>query len=408
MDSSSNTLRQSRRIYLAENALASVIFSLGTGSFMAGLLSFMGASAATCALVGAFPQLGCIMQLVSPFLFERLSRRKGAVILCCFGFRFLLGCAGIVPLLFGGAQAAVVPVYLAAFLFAGFVTPGLTQWMMDIAPREGRGRYFARRDILSSAVNASVILLMSTMLDALIAAGRAREGYMLVFGTVLALSVVDAVLLSRIAEPGASAIVRLMPADMLRPFRDKRFCPILVFIVLWFLAQNLSSGFLAVYQLTVLGLDYKLIALMTVVSAPVGMLMSWVWGGFADRYGFKKLLSVGCALMALSNVCWFCLPAPFAWAAPLIQCITTAGNSAYGMSNMNIQYASCPEDGKTAYLGVAAAVSNLVGYVAVLLGAQMQPLLAGGFGREGIPVLFAMSAAGFLICIRYTRRITEV
>ena len=127
MDIHSKTLRQSRRIYLAENALASVIFSLGTGSFMAGLLSWMGASPATCALVGAFPQLGCIMQLVSPFLFERLGRRKGAVILCCFGFRFLLGCAGIVPLLFGGAQEAIVPIYLTAFLFAGFVTPGLTQ-----------------------------------------------------------------------------------------------------------------------------------------------------------------------------------------------------------------------------------------------------------------------------------------
>ena len=136
--------------------------------------------------------------------------------------------------------------------------------------------------------------------------------------------------------------------------------------------------------------------------------MSWVWGGFADRHGFKKLLSVGCALMALSNVCWFCLPASFAWMAPLLQCITTAGNSAYGMSNTNIQYASCPEDGKTAYLGVAAAVSNLVGYVAVLLGAQLQPALAGSFGREGIPILFAMSAAGFLICIRYTGRIAEV
>lgn len=408
MDNQSKTLRQSRRIYLAENALASVIFSLGTGSFIAGLLSWMGASPATCALVGAFPQLGCVMQLVSPFLFERLSRRKGVVILCCFGFRFLLGCAGIIPLLFGGAQESIVPVYLAAFLFAGFVTPGLTQWMMDIAPREGRGRYFARRDILSSAVNAAGILLMSILLDAMIAAGRVREGYMLVFGTVVLLSVVDAVLLSRIVEPGASAIVRLMPADLLRPFRDRRFCPILVFVALWFFAQDLSTGFLTVYQLTVLGLDYKLIAVMTVVSSAAGMAMSWVWGSFADRYGFRRLLAAGGLLMAAANVGWFFLPASLAWLAPALQCLTAAGNSAYGISNMNIQYASCPEDGKTAYLGVAAAVSNLVGYIAVFLGAQLQPLLAQGFGREGIPILFAMSAGGFLICIRYTRRIADV
>jgi len=409
MEEKNRRIEQSRRIYLAENAIGILIFSMCTGSFFAGLLSWMGASPATCAMIGAFPQLGCMMQMVSPFFFERMKKRKTAIILCCFSFRALLGCMGVMPLIFGGAaQGAVATAYLIAFLVAGFVTPGLTQWMMDLAPREGRGRYFAWRDIISSVVSAVTILLLSTALDALIEAGHPREGYMLIFGVVLVLAAVDAVLLFRMEEPETSGIVKLTPADILRPFKDPRFFPIVMFIMLWFLAENLSLGFLPVYQLKVLGLDYKMIAMITTISSVAGIAMSWVWGNFADRYGWRKLLAAGCALMTLSSLLWFFLPVSLAWFAPVVQCISTVGGIAYSMSNVNLQYASCPEAGKTAYLGVTAAASNIVGYAAVFLGAQLQPLLAQRFDRLGIPVLFLMSAVFYAICVVCTRRITDV
>ena len=406
---SAQEMRSSLRFYVCESAIASVIFSLGTGSFIAGLLSWMGASPATCALIGAFPQLGCIMQLVSPFLFEHLQRRKKSIILCCFLFRFSLGCAGVIPLLFpSGAQSAVVPIYLIAFLMAGFVTPGLNQWIMDIAPLEHRGSFFARRDILSSMVNASAILLMSRMLDAMIASGRTREGYLIVFSTVIFLSLIDALLLTRVKEMNDCVIVRLRLVDLLRPLRDRRFFPIVVFIVQWFFTQNLSSSFLSVYQITVLGLDYSMIAMITAISSAVSIAMAWVWGQVADRIGWKRLLVYASVLTGISCVGWFCLPVSLAFLAPVLQCLTTAGSSAYNMSNLNIQYAASPREGKTAYLGVTAALANLAGYAAVFIGAQAQPILARHFGRLGIPVLFALSAVGFMLCALNARRIADV
>lgn len=408
MEGMDRGLSSSQRAYLAENAVASVVFSLGTGNFLAGLLNWMGATPATCALIGAFPQLGCIMQLASPFLFERLRKRKGIIILCCFLFRFLLGCAGVIPLLLGqGSATAVIPIYLIAFLMAGFVTPGLNQWIMDMAPENRRGRFFAKKDFFSSVINAIAILLMSRMLDGMITTGRQQEGYLIVFATVMLLSLVDALLLTRIAEPRASQIMKLKPGDLLAPFRNKRFLPIVVFIVLWFFTQNLSSGFLTVYQLTVLRLDHSMIATMTVIASAVGIAISWIWGYFADKAGWKKLLIYGAALMGLGYWGWFFLPTSLSYLAPVLQCVTTAGTSAFGMSNLNIQYTSCPTEGKTAYLGVTAAVSNLAGYAAVVLGAQLQPLLAQHFQRLGIPVLFAISAVGFGLCILYSKRIQD-
>ncbi len=406
LGASQTRLRASRNLYLAENAVAAVIFSLGTGNFITGLLSWLGASPATCATVGAFPQLGCIMQLVSPFLFERLRSRKASIIVSAFLFRFLLGCSGVVALVFFGyGTAPIVPLYLVAFLMAGFVTPGLSQWIMDLAPTMKRGAYFARRDILASVVSGGVILLMGNLLDGLIQAGRTREGYLTVFATVVALSLIDAVLLTRIAEPRDSHVVKLYPPDLLRPLRDPRFQPVFLFIVLWFFTQNLSSGFLPVYQLTVLKLQHGMIATMTAVSLAAGITMSWLWGTLADRVGWGKLPRIACALMACAYCGWFLVPPSRPLLATALQCVTVAGNSAYNMSMLNIQYEACPLNGKTAYLGVTAAVSNLTGYGAVLLSAQLQPLLDRHFPRAGIHLLFAASALGFLVCTFYAGRI---
>ena len=50
--------------------------------------------------------------------------------------------------------------YLISFLSAGFVTPALNQWMLQIAPDEGRGRYFAIKSILFAVGNAGTAFLM--------------------------------------------------------------------------------------------------------------------------------------------------------------------------------------------------------------------------------------------------------
>ena len=68
-----------------------------------------------------------------------------------------------------------------------------------------------------------------------------------------------------------------------------------------------------------------------------------------------------------------CLQALFA--APVLQCIATAGSSASSLATLNMEYASCPEEGKTVYLGAVAVVSNLMGYMATLAASGIQSTL---------------------------------
>ena len=75
------------------------------------------------------------------------------------------------------------------------------------------------------------------------------------------------------------------------------------------------------------------------------------------------------------------------------------------LATLNMEYASCPEEGKTVYLGAVAVVSNLMGYMATLAASGIQSTLEHSIGTErSISVLFAISAAGMLACLWHARK----
>ena len=68
---------------MVEGAVAGVLYTIATNHILTGYLSYLGASVATCASIAMIPQLGCVLQFFSPFLFERLRHRKLAIWLLC-------------------------------------------------------------------------------------------------------------------------------------------------------------------------------------------------------------------------------------------------------------------------------------------------------------------------------------
>ena len=177
-------LTDSKKTMLVQRALSSAFFSIGTGNFLAGYLTYLGASPAFCAVVAAVPQLGCILQLLSPRFFERLRHRKTVIRVYCFAFRMGMGLAGLISFLLVGKGArlgAVFVLYLLAFLMAGFVTPGLDQWTMQLAPNHRRGRFYATKNILSALINSAISLGLGWQLDHFAEAGRAGAGYFILY-----------------------------------------------------------------------------------------------------------------------------------------------------------------------------------------------------------------------------------
>ena len=404
-DPSPAQYQSSQRILLAQGAVAAVLFSLGTGNFLAGYLGTLGAAPAQIAQIMAIPQLGCVLQLLSPLFFERKARRKLSVVGMCFLFRFSVGFSVFAPYLFAEKQQRLTFVFLLygmAFLLAGFVTPALNQWVMQIAPAENRGSYFAKKDVIALVANSLIAFLMGRQLDAHTVQGDPLKGYLAIYGFCIIGAVLDLALMLFLHEPKSPALHNIRFADLLAPVREKRFRPLLVYELLSYSAMMFSSGYLSVYQLTQLHLTHTFITTVGIVTSVVGMASIWVWGRVADRtYWTTALLGT----RVISTLClfgWWLLPRQWApFAAPLIMAFSAAGSGAAGMAGVNLQYDCSPPAGKTAYLGVTAATASLMGYGAALLGSRVQQWLEPVLGGQSMAVLFAVSGVLSAITLLY-------
>ena len=396
--STETQLRSGRRCLVAEGAVAAVIYSIGTGNFLAGYLSYLGASISFCALVAMIPQLGCVLQFLSPFVFERIHHRKLAIWLMCVVYRLSLAVVLMVPLAVPGAAHArvvVLVLYTVSFFSAGLVTPGLQHMTLGLAPEGARGQFFARKDIVAACVNSAATLLLGRQLDHFTAAGKPYTGFLVIGVVCLALALADAVLLALVHENPVAFVSRMRPADILRPARDPAFRPLLLYSVLGGLAGGLATPFLSVYQLRVLGLSHTFITSVGVVSAVLGMAGSWFWGRCGDSAGWRRVILLTALVSLCCTLGWaFIRPAWAPFTAPLLMVGTAACSGGASIASMNLQFASSPPSGKTAYIGVTSAMSSIAACGAAAVGTALQPHLEQFLGAGSIPLLFAMAAAG--------------
>lgn len=405
----SGALSRSQRLLLIQGALASVLYALGTGNFLAGYLSALQVAPAQVAKIAAVPQLGCILQLIAPLYFERKARRKRSIVALCFIYRFGIGAMALAALLFSRQSqrfSFVFVLYIVSFLSAGFVTPALNQWIMQIAPTRNRGRYFAAKDIIAAVANAMVAFFMGRWVDTCIAAGTPLKGYLLVYGFCMLAALVDAALLGLQVEIPSPVQPNIRPGNLLAPLRDKHFRPLMVYEILGICSYMVSAGFLPVYQLNVLQLSHTFLTLVGMITSAAGMAAIWFWGRIADRTYWTTVILATRAMNVLCMFGWWLMPPESARIfAPILMTLSAVGPGAASMADVNLQYAHCPSQGKTVYLGVTTALGSLAGYGAALLGSAVQAELELFIGTESsMAAVFSLSGIISLATFLYGRK----
>ncbi len=73
---------------------------------------------------------------------------------------------------------------------------------------------------------------------------------------------------------------------------------------------------------------------------------------------------------------------------------TAACSGGASIASMNLQFASSPESGKTAYIGVTSAMASIAACTSAAVGTALQPLLQNLLGAGSIPVLFLLAGLG--------------
>lgn len=386
-------LVKSQRKLIFSDVTAQMINVMTTGTFFMGYLTYLGISKQNSAIIAAMPLLGSLLMLFSPYFFERMKHRKLLICLCCFIFRFSVSTVGFIPYFTGKHNLQVlllITIYGLGFFTAGFVTPGLNNWNLDVAPEEKRGRYLALKSIVSLISVSLLTLFLGRLLDYYKMQDKLMIGFNIMFGLSMILSVVDFVILSNINEPCENR-VRVnykIKQLILEPLTNKQFRKFIIFLCLWQFAIQISSSFTSIFMLTSLGLSYSYISTVNVITNIASILLYYVWGYLADKTTWNLVLKLSSFLIALCYLGWSLVtPDNSEILVVFIQIVLASSSGAFSMANSNLQYNLSPAVGKTTYLGAASAMSYVISFIGTLLGSA----LYGFVQKANFRILYAFT-----------------
>ena len=379
--------RRSLRMMIWEGVASGVMFSLGSGGFMAAYALALGANNLQVGVLAALPFITQVAQLPAILAVERFRKRKILGVPALYISQLLWIPVGAVPFLLdtpgSAAVAAVIGFMAIRGLFAPVWVTAWTSWMRDLVPREILGSYYGRRLAIMTGVVAVIGLGGSFFARWWQSANAPEDGIFaysfLLIGGALTFGLLGPTQALRAREPlmpAASISNRSASSMLMEPLRDKNFSHLVRFLFVWSLTSNLAIPFFAVYMLSEIGLSLPVVIGFTVLGQATNILFVRVWGSMADRVGSKTVLSLSASLYLLVILGWIftMYPERYVLTLPLLVILHAfAGVATAGVtltvSTMALKVA--PDDKATSFLGVAGIATNVGAGIGPIIGGLM-------------------------------------
>jgi MFS family permease len=402
-----------RKLFLYEGCFAVGVFSLTSGAFLAGLANYMGATDEFNGIIGAIPVFAGVVQLFSGIVFEKLEKRKFLISISCLFFRLLLGLMFFIPFIFKGTNirlTLLASTYGLAYLFASFISPPASNWIVSLTPEHMRGSYLAKKDAYSLAFLTIITLIVGKVLDMFRQANKEHFGFIFLGIIVMSMAISNFYFLSSIKEPKAEIMSNTFRLKdiFLKPIQNKKFRVIIILFVLWNIGLQIAGPFFAVYMVTGLKLSYSYIMFMGVLSSIARIFMVPYWGKLADNKSWVTCTKYSIGLLSIIHTTWFFVNHTTAWImVPLLHILSGIAWGGINMALFNIQFIFSPKEGRTIYLGVNAAYGGVLGFLSTIVGSSILGVLQGNsfavssFRIGNMQILFAMSGMLIAVCTLY-------
>ena len=370
------------RMLMSSGICAQTMAVLTGGAFLVAFALLLGASNKIIGMLAAIGPLSQLLQLPSIFIVDRTGLRKVLFVISAFFSRVSLVVVAIVPWLVPLEHR--LGVFIAALLFhfgLGAVSGcAFNSWIRDLIPEDIMGRYLAKRMAASVAVGAVLSLIAGVGVDFYRRYVTPEIGvYSILFLIGAGFGLLGLVFFGRTPEPKMAPAAKAgVLAVLSRPFKDRKFRPLLIFLAAWNFAVTLASPFFVVYMLKRLELSMTWVMGLVVLSQMVNVLFLKLWGKLADRFTNKSVLAASGPMFMVSTLLWVftTMPEKHFLTIPLLIIIhALAGMSTAGVTLCagNMALKTAPRGAATSYLATNAIISGLA--------ATAAPIIAG-FGAD--------------------------
>ncbi|EMS71194.1 MFS transporter [Ruminiclostridium cellobioparum] len=408
-----DNLELSRRRFVLEGCLANAIFTLTSGAFLVGYASYLGANEQFNGIIVALPLLANIIQLFSPLVFEKLSRRRPLIVALCLFYRTLLCLMMFIPFVTDSKPARLLilgGMYFLAYCAAGFLTPAAASWIISLVPDKLRGRYFGMRDMCILASAAVLSLVMGRVLDLFKSNRQDYLGFVVVFSVALVITLFNVLTLKRIREPEVKPYDQNLDIKGLIsiPLRDKQFRKVVLLNILWNLSVQFSLPFFSVYMVNGLKLSYTYIMVIGIILSCVQSYSARIWGRISEKKSWEFTTVASMAVLGVVHVTWsFINHNTYFVIIPFVQVLAGIGWAGVNMSLFNIQFKYAPQEGRTVFIGFNAALAGAAGFFSALMGSFVVGALSGikidikVAVLDNMLIVFGISGFMILCCAAY-------
>lgn len=298
--------RRNLRWFWADGLFAAASDAIPLTYFTLYLLA-IGMTATQVGLLNSLTNLSsAIVLLPGALMVERFGRRKELAVL--FGgmlARFMLVVLALLPLGMAGKGliALVMVISILRSIGGNLTFPAWMSLSADVVPMEGRGRYFASRNLAMSAAS----MLITYLAGEWITQSSSLQGYQLALTVSFVFGMASTFSFNRIRDPrpdhrtaetfslrSAIADLRTSPA----------FLALCAVAAIWNFFINLSGPFFATYMAQELHFSAAMIGMTAIIPGITRILTQRKAGEMADRFG-PRIIQV---------VLMFVIPSlPFAW-----------------------------------------------------------------------------------------------
>jgi hypothetical protein len=183
--------KRGRILYVIEAGVEYLISILVANTYLALLTKELGISDSLTGIISSFISLGCVFQLCS--LFIRRRRNKGFVLILSVLNQLLFMALYVVPLTSweeSYKSITFIIIILIAYFFYYVAHPKKIDWFMSLVDDSQRGRFTAKKEIVSLIMGMAFSFAMGALIDHYKAINDIRTAFILTAVVMLGLTLI--------------------------------------------------------------------------------------------------------------------------------------------------------------------------------------------------------------------------
>lgn len=396
--------RTSLRLNIAGSAFEYFVTLLVEGVYLAALSTAIGIPDAVTGIITAFISLGLGFQCFALLYAHKTPVKRWATLLhilnqACFCLLYLVPGLSV-------PQWAKITVFVA-LLFAGRIFynlcyPSIMNWYLSMVPDGERGRFTAKKEIVSLLGSMIYTFLMGLMIDHYTDAGRQDIAFLLCALTLFVLTVLTTLtfVFSREKPVPRSERHRISLGGLLR---DRRFLAVVAVSVLWGVANYATTPFYGTYQNNELAFSKTFVAVLAALYSISRALVSHPLGRLADKTSFARMLTL-CFLIeaAAYSINMFTVPQNGKVFYAVYYVLHAIGMGGINSGAVNLIYDYVPPSERTGAVALQNTLSGFAGFFTTLAFSPLVSYIQGnGNYFLGVP-LYAqqvLSAFGLIVSL---------